>query len=506
MEPEESQNPDQQLNINSEPILSTQEGQPDVISPQPINTSPLDSAISTYSTPLNPIMPDQQPDLGNSDLPPQPITETNDIQENPPVNQYFAPNPVIPTEASQVIDNISDPNNSRITDNTVTSPVDVPIKKKSKKMMIISIIIALLLVVLGGGAVLGYKVWYSNPEKVITDALINAITAKTSIYKGTVLLDNNTYKVKIDITAKQVDIAGSFEANLTITTDNKEYIFNGSALMDKTGDVYFKLGNLDNVIAEISGIADSFGADSVAINKLVDKINNQWIKISNDDLAQTSNSYYQTKICLNDAFKQFKNDSSAIAEITDLYKKNPLFVIDKELGSKDGSVGYSIKGDSSVTTAFKDGLKNTKIYASIKNCDGDPLNLEDENNFGIVNSMTLDTSGSEVESNVELWINSWSHQITKIVANGVDDNGSTMVVELIPQFNQDFAIETPADSLTFADIMPYTTEIFSSSSSLSSQSINDIDPGCPSAEELGEGVECEVVDGEVNYSFSNIEY
>jgi len=76
----------------------------------------------------------------------------------------------------------------------------------------IGLIIVGVLAVLGGGLVSAYTFWYSNPNKVVSDALINTITAKTSIYAGNINVDSDNTKVRVSINAQTSGITGSLDA------------------------------------------------------------------------------------------------------------------------------------------------------------------------------------------------------------------------------------------------------------------------------------------------------
>lgn len=329
-------------------------------------------------------------------------------------------------------------------DTPVSSMVAAPVAKKSKKPLIIGIILVAFFALLGGGGVLAYSLWYQNPEKVVTDALINAATAKTSVYAGSVKVESDNVKTVIDLTTKQADAAGSFDAKVTVTVAGKDYTVNGSALVDASGDLYFKVEKLAGIVAEYKSQIGSYidASQSATIDKLVAKIDGTWIKVSSADLKVFSDTAATTQTCLNDTIKKFKDDKPAIAEVTDVYKKNPFIKIDKKLGEKDGSLGYVIKGDSTALKAFAEGLKSTKIYTALHSCDS----------TFTIDTSSIDTSATSTSSGtVELWANSWSHQITKLTFNDTSD-GSTTSGTISPSYNQSVQIVTPTSSITLTQL------------------------------------------------------
>jgi hypothetical protein len=308
-------------------------------------------------------------------------------------------------------------------------------------------------VILAGGSAFAYNA-YQNPQKVISDSIINAFTSKTSIYTGTLNVDNKDVKVGVNITSKLAGATGSLDADLTITASGKTYKISGSGLVDKSGDLYFKVDHLAGIIAEAKtslGIAQS-SATSTAIDKLVAKIDGTWIKVSSNDLKQYSEDTATSKTCINDTVKKFKDDKSAINEVTDLYTKNPFVLVDKDLGQVNGSFGYQLKESGSNLKTFLDGLKNTKIYKSLHDCD---------------KTFVIDTKGmstkDEVDKNgtIKLWVDVWSHQITKIELSG-KDSGTTSSATVLPKFNQNVTITAPTSSITLTQLQSYIQDLFTS--------------------------------------------
>jgi hypothetical protein len=329
--------------------------------------------------------------------------------------------------------------------------------KKSKKPLIIGLIVAAVIVLLGGGSVLAYNVWYQNPEKVVTDALMNAATAKTSTYVGNLKVEGNDVKTVIDLTTKQSAATGSLDAKVTMTLAGKDYTVNGSALFDGSGDLYFKVEKLASIAAEYKtqfGLLEA--SQSSLIDKLVAKIDGTWVKVSSADLKDYSATTATATTCVTDAVKKFKDDKAATSEITNLYQKNPFIVIDKKLGEKDGSFGYTIKSDIAKTKAFAEGLKTTKIYTAIHDCD---------NSFTIDTSSITDSKTASTGS-TEVWVSRWSHQFTKLTVSDTSE-GTTTTGMLTPTYNQPVEVATPASSTTLKQLQSDVEAVIQSAYSTS---------------------------------------
>lgn len=359
----------------------------------------------------------------------------------------FAPNPVVNSEMARAPDAMAIQPAAPV----ITS--DKPKWFKQKKF-IIGIIAAVLIALVGGGSAFAYVSYYQNPQKVISDSIINAFTSKTAIYTGTLNVDNKDVKVGVTITSKLAGATGNLDADLTVTASGKTYKISGSGLVDKSGDLYFKVDHLAGVIAEAKnslGISQS-SAMSTAIDKLVAKIDGTWVKISSNDLKQYSEETATAKTCINDTVKKFKDDKAAINEVTDLYTKNPFIVVDKGLGQVNGSFGYQLKGSNANLKTFMEGLKNTKIYKSLHDCD----------KTFVIDTKDISTK-DEVDKNstFKLWVDVWSHQITKIEANNTSD-GTTTTATILPKYNQSVTITAPAKSITLTQLQSYIQDLMSS--------------------------------------------
>ncbi len=328
-----------------------------------------------------------------------------------------------------------------------------PVPQKSKKPLIIGIIIAAILIVLLGGGSLVYGLWYQNPDKVVSDALMNAITAKSSTYVGTMNINNSDTKTAISLTAKQTGKTGSIDTTVSTTASGKTYSLDGSALVDSTGDMYVKVDKLAALVADFKDQINVFvdATQSSAIDQLVTKIDGNWVKVSTADLKGVSGATATAKTCASDALNQFQSDKAAMSEVTDLYKKHPFITIGKNLGVKDGSNGYVITNNQAAFKDFLESLKTTKIYATLHGCDS---------TFTINTASITTAAASDTQnSTVELWVSSWSHQITKLNFNDTASDGTTTTMTITPTYNQPVQITAPQSSTTISQLQSDITAI-----------------------------------------------
>jgi hypothetical protein len=311
--------------------------------------------------------------------------------------------------------------------------------QKPRRKWLLPVVVAAVLVVLGGSSALAYKFWYQNPEKVISDGLMHAIEAKSMTYEVTAERKDASMAVKVVLAGVSNDGANSIDANVEVTSEGKTHAFKGSAVVDKKSNIYIKVADVDTLLAEFTATMPP--AVRQEVDAFIKKINDQWIVISNDKLKSFSESYAKSQECLQKVSDKIQNDRTYSNELVDLYKKHPFLKITKELGSKDGSLGYEVQGDGSVGRAFGEGLKNTKTYKLMHDCD---------------NSFTIDVGSKNANEKpmiAQVWVSRWSHEITKITANEKNEDGSTTTAGIEPIFNKAPEVKAPTNAKSVEELM-----------------------------------------------------
>jgi hypothetical protein len=324
-----------------------------------------------------------------------------------------------------------------------STPVDTPQmpsmpQKKARRKWLIPAIVAGILVVLGGSSALAYKFWYQNPQKVMSDSLMHAIEAKSLSYKATSKVESPSGTFTITLNGASKDGANSIDASVLVDAEGKTYTIKGSAVIDKKSDIYIKVANVDALLADFQAQLPS-SLNSV-LTTFIAKINDQWIKISNDKIKSFSDEYAKLQKCTQSAVEKIRADKSYSSEIVDLYKAHSFLSISKELGSKDGSLGYEVKSDTKAGKAFGEGFKKTKTFKMLHDCD-DSFSVDTSNESG-----TADTP------KVQVWVSRWTHEITKVTTNGKSGEG-TMSAVFEPVFNKDVTVKTPEKSKSVDELM-----------------------------------------------------
>ncbi|MGV9001638.1 MAG: hypothetical protein ACOH18_01640 [Candidatus Saccharimonadaceae bacterium] len=422
---------------------------------------------ATPVTPVPPVTPLTQPELQTEVQPvvepfAQPIVQPEAVAAlQTPENPYFQ-NPAIATES--LTPSAAEPTGQAPM--TISSAPITPQPKKSRKGLIIASIIVGALLLLGGTSASAYFLWYQNPQKVVTDSLVNAITAKTVSINATVDYEATAgTKLKIEATGRN-----SLEGNvnlgvkLTINSEGTDYTVDGEGIYGVNGDIYFKVNDLQKLVDKFEEQSNG-ELDFSALNGVIKKIDSNWIKISSDDMGDVSKEYSKTQKCFADVSKSLENDKSfaktARSEVEKLYKENSFIIIGKALDSRtiggQDSIGYPITADRTKADAFFTGFEKTQLGKKMIECD-DSLKFSD-----LADDYNKDNSS---KPEIELWVSRFGHNITELNWKMSDaDAKGTIVIN--PAFNKNEAVTVPTDSIKFSEI---TSDIEAAYSDLYSSS------------------------------------
>jgi len=388
---------------------TTPPANPDLGAERPEDSSTLSPSLSTFEAPAEPVSPLE-------------MEPASVVQPFPAGSQF--PDPV-PADSTPIIQ----------------PPAP------QKKRWVVAAIIAGALVLLGGGGASAYAFWYQNPDKVLGDAFVNAIRAKSVTYTGTMDIkgkDKTSSSLeRLNLTVDGKNSTGGSEVNvkLSLAMSGVTYGVSGSGMYDKDANLYLKVNDVRKLVDQLS--ADGMAMPS-AFNDLIGKVDGAWIKISASDLKDFSEDTASSQTCVNDVIKKYESDQAITNELVDLYSRNRFIVVKEKLGSKDGSLGYRIEGDEAKAKSFAKGAKDTKLFKELKNCDKSfDFNVDD-----LFSDTSNDISSS---SRIELWVNHWSHQLEKVsIAGGDEQSEGSIVVE--PRFNQPVTISIPKDVITLSQL------------------------------------------------------
>jgi hypothetical protein len=322
-----------------------------------------------------------------------------------------------------------------------------PKAPNKKKKFIIGGIIAGAALLLGGGTYAAYALWYQNPEKVLTDAVSNVIRAKTATYSGTLAMDTKDVKVRVVFDGKQAsELNGEGNAKITLTSQGKDFVVNGSALVDKDGNLFFKVGNLKTILDDV---LKQSGMTSSPFDELVAKIDNKWIRVSADDLAEYDKDAGKAQACLTDTMKKIQNDKAVHDGLVKAYENNKFVVIDSSLPGRTingvDSMGYKLSLNNEAAKKFAEAVNEMQFMKDLQKCDS---SFE---SFKLDASDMKSTTGTTSTETVEVSVSRWSHEFTQLKVTGKDDDASGEFI-LEPIFGKDVTVTAPTDFMTLKEL------------------------------------------------------
>lgn len=369
----------------------------------------------------------------------QPTNQPDEPREQPPIGMRpeGTPSPYQPTRPEEM--------HRPAPLEPLVAPTGTPdpgkARPKRRKGVIIAIIIAIV-VVLGASAAAAYKFWYQNPNKVIGDALMNAAQAKTVKFSG-VMTGSGDVTGSVTVNGATTRGAGMLDFSADFKKDGTQIKLTGGGIYDDKGDLYLKLGNIDELIKSQTGPVDMSATMQKIMNDFIAKVDDKWIKVSADELKNFSPEMAKTQKCIQDATKKLQDDKAVTDEIVELYKKHPFLIVKKELGSKDGSLGYEMGEDTGKFKEFTKGLKDTTYFKTLHECDSSTT----------FDDTSTDKPSSDREERIEIWISRWSHEFTKMTVvtdESKPDKKATFTFE--PTFNEDVTVAAPSESKNLKEL------------------------------------------------------
>jgi hypothetical protein len=322
-----------------------------------------------------------------------------------------------------------------------------PPKKRSLKIMILSLLsIGVLLV--SSVSAYAYTAWYSAPEKVLADTIIGMMLDESSGAAGSLkmAIEGGELELAFDMTAPKTSVS-SADIQMKVLYQGESYAMSAGYIMDGTGDIYLKMSDFQSIIDTLKREMATVMTEEIdlAIDNMVEKIDGEWIRISAEDMDMYSSEASSAQTCVEKVTKHLEDDKNAIKQLTDLYDKNRFIVIDKELGEKNGNLGYEVLLSNDEAKQFVVGLKDTSVYKVMQDCEPD-FELDPEMFSGI-------SDESDDNYKLEIWSSTWGHKLQEIKLLGNDpDQNMSMTLSIKPQYGTSRSVVAPEESMTLEEL------------------------------------------------------
>lgn len=378
------------------------------------------------------------------------------------MNPYHSPlPPPRPPQSRQPSQSPSSPNNSPQPQPPIpTSAPDLPPlpeeqPKKSKKKIILVIVAVLLL--LGGGVV--FYLWYSNPERVVKNAVEKIIKSPSSIaeleYKG-VTPDGEKVTVELQTKNDNPNLAGQLDARIKLELNDFDLEIDGAWMATKDGDIYIKINNLRQLYLNV--VKSEYGKSYVnstelkkAIVALVKKVDGEWIKLEWQELAQgATNGQVKERKCYQKAVTAFYEDKDQQQQITDMYGDNK-FVIVKNDSVLDGfsDTVYDVRFDLAKINNFGKKVSKSDVLKALEKCNEADSSVAD---FVETDKSQLKEAQKEIDKvDIKLWISRWTHDLSDVnIRYDAEEGEQTLKIKT--DFNAQPKIEAPSKSISLESL------------------------------------------------------
>lgn len=337
----------------------------------------------------------------------------------------------------------------------------VPMQPKKKKTgLIIGIVLGVIALIAVISAVLVYFLWWQNPEKMVTDAVSNAIMAKKMTADGKVVIDMRD-QGKIELNVKTATDSGKSKANidakLNIKGVEKNIPLKGDAVLDSDGTIYVKINNFKDLYGTLLEIVmESSSGGNLSRSQVetyrdqtlgkmsseIDKMSDTWMKISPDEIG----SEYKCGI---NALKKIQSDESARKELAQIYQKNSFFTIkDSKISDRNGGRGFELQGDNSKLSKFNDEFKKSSAGKALSKC-------------GKSNGYKSSESSSIDESSLKVWVDRSSHELKALELKG-DSKKASVEISFDINMNKSEEIKAPSDAESLKEFIEGFMEGYSS--------------------------------------------
>ena len=333
---------------------------------------------------------------------------------------------------------------------------------KKKTGLIVGIVTGSVVLLLAIAAVLLYFFWWQDPQRMVTDAVVNSFQTKKVVSSGKLVMDLGSGN-RIDVKLKAATDApkSKTEATVKLAINGMEIQQDVILTMvaDGKGTIYIKSEHLKDIVRQMAEtIIKDRGQGALPdtqptvirirdqilkqLDEKLNKIEGKWLKVSFDELGASRTN---KDTCSQEIFDLINNDQQVRSELINAYRKNSFVTVKKDakVEPRDGVPGFEIDlaSDGKMSDklrAFVDSLGDTKLGKKIKECYGNKV-------FNTANK----TTSSKRLPTIRIWVDPWSHQLKaiEIKARGSDgDKDRDLTMDMTFDYSKSEQIDIPSDA------------------------------------------------------------
>lgn len=329
---------------------------------------------------------------------------------------------------------------------------------KSKKPLLIGVILAVI--VLAGAALAGTYVYMNNkPEKVLADAFANTasdlLDKKPASTIGELSFESKgdtPAKVNLKFDGKSNGENGQGSAEVTVTFDGKTYNVKTSAAVFGEDEFYFKIENLKKTVDTLVANQPEFKLYTSTLDPIISKLDNQWIKVTKDDLKQFGMVDEQKVDKCSAAVQNLKLSKDDKKQLKKLFKENQFIVASEKLKTEkaadESSFHYKLDFNDKAAESFAKQVIEMKSLSTVKkDCGIDQKDIEE----GFKKS-TTEEEKNDVKPVVELWVGKKSRRPTKFKVTASDKEFTLDFNTELKLNTKNVTVEKPTDSISVNEL------------------------------------------------------
>lgn len=288
-------------------------------------------------------------------------------------------------------------------------------------------------------AALAYVQYQNSPQKIVLDAVQNALMSPTLSFRGNVTgATNDTSLASIDGQLTQT------KSRLSFTSSSADKL-KGEMITDRD-DTFLKINRASELVvaAVPSRQADLYASILPQVKETID---DRWIWIEQPDTALVG-SLLKLSGCSIDMVQSITRSASSRTSLLNLYRSHPFLIVSKSEGGK-GSIGnYTLTIDDVLFDEFMTAFPLSQLATKLSGCHYQSVGITSSMVKGFTIKLTIDTSTRRI-----------------LDSNVYTGRASQLQLSMKPDFVTTATIDNPEHITRFSDIKQQVFKDFLSRSS-----------------------------------------
>jgi len=348
-----------------------------------------------------------------------------------------------------------------------------PKKRPGKKLL--AIVAAVLILGLGGGVFAYVQIMNNSSEKVLADALTgtmaDVLDRKPSQAVGTIKIESKDadrpVKLTIDLDAKLVADNSQIGAKVDLTMETMQISLSGTAIVQGSEAVYFKLDNLGKTVDQIIAEEREYASLKTRYQPIIDKLDGKWIKIDKNSLAELGFDTSKEEIdkC-SQALENLRISKDDQKKIKHSFTTHQFAIASEELPAEtvdgDKSFHYKLDLNEEAGLHFAKELVELPSFAGVKkDCEIEQKDLDKA--LEDLKKDVKEQTDKEVDTKpvFELWASKKTHRPTKFKITLDDKEVSMENITMVKINASNISIDIPKESTSISELAKSFEEAYS---------------------------------------------